>query len=165
MYTPYAFLDRSIDDTITNPFRVCIRVMVNLTFCFVVSYNSLISSFPSEKAALGLTEKEILTLPYESLHAPRKTVFSYQDVHKLAIDKFATCASRSEVRYPGQIVREGGKARAFTKWTRNYKRLTCENWSDMGECLPWQLEVMVERMEAKQNPAQIVSAPVNLDSE
>lgn len=90
-------------------------------------------------------------------------VFSYQDVHNLACDKFVSGAYQSELSYPGQIVSESKKARVFMKWILYHNRLTSANWSDIGECQPWQIEVLLNRMKAKKNPEENGSAPVNLE--
>lgn len=90
-------------------------------------------------------------------------VFSYQDVHNLACDKFFSGAYQSELSYPGQIVSESKKARVFMKWILYHNRLTSANWSDIGESQPWQIEVLLNRMKAKKDPAENESGPVNLE--
>lgn len=117
-------------------YRPCIRVMVSPTAIRAVPFEILTWHRLSAKTAFGLTEKEMLTIPYESIQASRKTFFSYRDVRDLAIRKFNAGACKNEVESPGQVVSRSGKARIFSKIDHNLKRRTRKNWFDRGEYYP-----------------------------
>ena len=83
------------------------------------------------KSAFGLTDKDLLTLPYEAIQNSPKTFYSFKDVRRLAKAKFAAGALPPDsFMVAGEP--KGGYIRLFEKKNHTPNRRVRTNWYDHG---------------------------------
>ncbi|KAK0225690.1 hypothetical protein IW262DRAFT_1357558 [Armillaria fumosa] len=105
------------------------------------------------KRSYGLTEREILTLPFESIEMSSKTFFSHADVKELSFDKYSVF----DILMPDRMTTAGKpigmEIRLFRKIDHDPNRRFRTNWFDL-DGLP---VLILPQYEAKDTRNQVVS--------
>lgn len=99
------------------------------------------------KNSYGLTEKDMATLPHESIDGSLKTFFKLADVKALSIRKFEAHANNDKIEFPGQAI--GRLVRTFLKTDYNLNRRCRLNWFDNDTSTPGTLKLLEEAENGK----------------
>ena len=98
------------------------------------------------KSAFGLSDKDMDTLPHESIQNSPKTFFALKDVRRLATEKWDAGALPLEFLVPGEP--KGDRVRLFKKSDHAPNRRVRTNWSELGTDL-WPMVKMAYLKEGK----------------
>lgn len=84
--------------------------------------------------SIGLTDKDIETLPHEAIQCSPKTFYVLSDVHRLSTSKFVANALPLDFTLAGEP--KDGSVRFFKKNSNHPNRRVRTNWDD-HDVMPW----------------------------